>query len=366
MTTHETTELLIRLASTPSVSGSEKVIADFLQSWMEAREWQVERVGNSVVALNGPGPYLLLNSHLDTVPECDGWTRDPYQVEIEEDRLYGLGTNDAKGAGTCLLGAFDYHVKAGTDISLAIAIVEGEETTGIGMTTVLEHFRQTGRSLAAAIVGEPTSLEVAVAQKGLLILDIVSSGTPCHAARARENEAVNPIGLLARDIQIIESMTWDRVDPFLGPISMQPTMLQAGTAKNQIPGVARATFDVRTTNAYTHDEVVDRISQAITGDIDLHSDRLVPVGTDEGEPVVQAALKARPGARAFGSATMSDMVFLKGVPAVKVGPGKSPRSHTPDEFILLDEIEQGLEYYRRLVAAYGDELTTRDNLSKRA
>lgn len=366
MTGKQTIDLLIKLASTPSVSGNEKTIADFLESWMTEKKWNVERVGNSVIAIHGDGPYLLLNSHLDTVPECDGWTRDPYDVRVVDDRIYGLGTNDAKGSGSCLLSAFEHHVSAGTDISMIVAIVEGEETAGIGMTNILEHLRSTGRELAAAVVGEPTSLDVAVAQKGLLIFDIEAKGTACHAARARENQAVNPVSVLAKDIQTIESMTWDRVDPFLGPISIQPTMLQAGTAKNQIPGVARATYDVRTTNAYSHQEMIERISKEIESEVVLHSDRLVPVGCSEQEAIVQAALQARPGATAFGSATMSDMVFLGDIPAIKVGPGESPRSHTPDEFILVSEMEEGVTFYKNLISAYKNEVASRDILSEGA
>ncbi len=352
MTSAESIELLIDLASTPSVSGSEDAIAGKLEAWMGSRSWNVERVGNSVLAVHGPGPYLLLNSHLDTVPECDGWTRNPYDVCIVEDKIFGLGTNDAKGSVACLLSAFDFHVKQSSPVSLIVAIVEGEETSGVGMTNVLDHLASTGCELLAGVVGEPTSLDVAVAQKGLLIFELRASGTPCHAARAAENNAVNPIEVLARDVSRVSELSWETVDSFLGPISIQPTMVNAGTAKNQIPGVATVAYDVRTTNAYTHDEILERIAETVESDVVVHSSRLRPSGTAESERIVLAARSARPSSALFGSATMSDMVFLQNIPAIKVGPGVSTRSHTPDEYIRVSEVTAGAAFYRELITSF--------------
>ena len=349
MTNPEILELHGTLVRTPSVSGTELQIADLLESWMRSRQWDVRRVGNSVIALYGPGPYLMLNSHLDTVPECDGWTRDPYDVEQVGDTVYGLGSNDAKGAGAAMISAFDHFVSSGSVGSVAIAIVEGEETTGKGMAATLDYFKDNEIQVCAAVIGEPTELDIAVAQKGLLIFEVHATGTPCHAARARELGAINPIVTLAKDIQSIASIEWSSEDPFLGPMSIQTTMISGGTAKNQVPGIAKATFDVRTTNAYSHDEILKTVTHAITGEVELISKRLQPIETSESELIVTSAKQARPESRVLGSSTMSDMVFMRGVPAIKVGPGKSVRSHTADEFVHASEILDGALFYSRLL-----------------
>ncbi|NND70593.1 MAG: M20/M25/M40 family metallo-hydrolase [Rhodothermales bacterium] len=352
------------LVELPSVSGNEEGIADFVEGWLKDRCRRVHRIGNSVVALHGDGPYLLLNSHLDTVPVCEGWSREPYDARVENGVVFGLGSNDAKGAAAAMMTAFDFAINNGNAGAIALALVEGEETTGKGMTATLEFVRANSIQIAAAVIGEPTNLEIAVAQKGLLILELVAESTPCHAARATQLGVENPILALAEDIVAVGRLTWPDVDPFLGPLSLQPTIVQGGTARNQVPGIASAILDIRSTNAYSHDEIIQRIQKTIRGRLNTVSSRLEPVATPESANIVSAARTANPESEIFGSATMSDMVFVKGIPAVKVGPGVSERSHTPDEYISTNELVGGASFYVRLIQEF-HKLENAKNENKR-
>jgi acetylornithine deacetylase len=248
--------------------------------------------------------------------------------------------------------AFDAAVQGNHPGSVALALVEGEETTGKGTSATLDFLSANDIPVAAAVVGEPTCLEIAIAQKGLLILELFSEASPCHAARAAQLGVANPIISMARDLIAVDSLEWPEVDPFLGPISLQPTVVRGGSAKNQVPGRAGVVVDIRSTNSYSHSDIVARIQEVVEGHVHILSSRLEPVATSADAEVVVAARSARPGATIFGSATMSDMVFMKGIPAIKIGPGVSERSHTPDEFITVDELQEGAKFYRQLIEEF--------------
>jgi acetylornithine deacetylase len=235
-----------------------------------------------------------------------------------------------------------------------LALAEAEETRGTGTEAALAELARRGTPPVAAVVGEPTGLDIAVAQKGLMILELVARGDACHAAHASALGARNAARLLAHDLVALEGVDFGPAHPRLGPITLEPTQIQAGTARNVVPGEARAVLDVRITPALKRREVVERIERAVKGEIRVLSDRLVPRETDEAELLVEAARRARPEARLYGSATLSDMVFMEGIPAFKCGPGQTERSHTPDEFVLEEEILEGARFYTRLVRAYAE------------
>ena len=200
-----------------------------------------------------------------------------------------------------------------------------------------------------AIVGEPTGLDLAVAQKGLLVLELVARGEAAHAAHARALGAPNAIIALARDVAAIADLPPGPLDPYLGRATVEPTVVSGGSARNVVPAEARVVLDCRTVPAEPPAALLERLRAAVASELVVLSDRLVPVATDASSALVAAALRARPAARLYGSATLSDLTFFRGIPALKVGPGESERSHRPDEFVFEDEIVAGAEFYERLL-----------------
>ena len=337
-----------------SVSGEEAELADFLGDLLARNGVRVERLGNSLLATLGCGPVLLFDTHLDTVPPAPGWTRDPWRVEVADGRVYGLGSNDAKASVAAMTAAFLAFREAELPFTLALALVEGEETRGTGTEAVLAELARRGTPPTAAVVGEPTGLDLAVAQKGLLVLELVAHGDACHAAHAAALGAANAARRLAHDLVALEEVDLGPPHPRLGPVTLEPTQLRAGTARNVVPGEATAVLDVRTVPGLRERELVERIERAVAGEVRVLSDRLKPRETDDDCPLVEAARRARPEAQLFGSATLSDLVFLEGIPAVKCGPGRTERSHTPDEYVLESEVLAGARFYARLVRAYAE------------
>ena len=337
----------------PSVSGSEAALADFMEERLRQRGTAPIRIGNSVLALHGEGPLLLFDTHLDTVPPVPGWTRDPWDVQEVDGRIHGLGANDAKASVAAMTAAFLAFQEIELPFTLALALVEGEETRGIGTATVLEELAKRGLEIEAAVVGEPTGLDAAVAQKGLMVLELSAQGNACHAAHAATLGASNAARLLARDLVALEGIDFGPAHPHLGPITLEPTQVRAGTARNVVPGEASAILDVRSTPALPAGEIVRRIRERVQGEVKVLSDRLRPAETPAGAAIIEAARRSRQGIRLYGSSTMSDMAFLGDI-AIKCGPGQSERSHTPDEFVLEEEVLEGARFYTRLIGAYAE------------
>jgi acetylornithine deacetylase len=342
------------ITGTPSVSGDEGRLAGLLGERLARHGVAPARLGSSLLATLGSGPLLLLDTHLDTVPPGPGWTRDPWEVRREGERIHGLGANDAKASVAAMVAAFLAFREADLPFTLALALVEAEETRGTGTEAVLAELARRGLKAAAAVVGEPTDLDVAVAQKGLMVLELVARGDACHAAHARALGAANAARRLARDLVALEAVDLGPEHPWLGPVTLEPTALRAGTARNVVPAEASAVLDVRTTPAVAPGVVVERVARAVESEVRVLSDRLLPRETEEGSALVAAALAARPAARLYGSSTLSDLVFMDGIPAIKCGPGSSARSHTADEFVLASEILDGARFYARLVGAWAE------------
>jgi acetylornithine deacetylase len=342
-----------------SVSGEERELADFLDAWWRRRGLVPQRLGNSLLLVAGQaqpagGPLLLLDTHLDTVPPAPGWTRDPWDARPVDGRVHGLGANDAKAAVAGMTAAFAAFAALDLPFTLALALVEGEETRGTGTEVVLAELARQGRRPAAAVIGEPTGLDLAVAQKGLLVLELVASGVACHAAHAQALGAANAVRRLAHDLVALEKVDFGAPHAHLGAVTVEPTQLRGGAARNVVPAEAAAVLDVRTTPALAAAEVVARIRRAVGGEVRVLSDRLVPRETAATAAVVEAARRVRPEARLYGSATLSDMVFMAGIPAVKCGPGSSERSHTADEFVWESEVLEGARFYTRLIGTYAE------------
>ncbi len=337
-----------------SVSGEEAELAGFLGDLLRRNGVAVDRIGNSILATWGRGPVLLFDTHLDTVPPAPGWTRDPWDVQSIDGRVYGLGANDAKASVAAMTAAFLAFREADLPFTFALALVEREETRGTGTEAVLAELIRRGTPPVASVVGEPTGLDLALAQKGLMVLELVARGDACHAANASALGAKNAARGLAHDLVALERVDFGAPHPRLGPITVEPTQLRAGTARNVVPSEAVAVLDVRTTPALSRREIVERIAGLVAGEVRVLSDRLVPRETADTAPLVEASRLARPEARLCGSATLSDMVFMEGISAVKCGPGRSERSHTPDEYVLESEILEGARFYTRLVRAYAE------------
>ena len=223
-----------------------------------------------------------------------------------------------------------------------------EEISGVGLGTVVERLAP----LDAAIVGEPTGLVPMVAQRGLLILRGVARGRGGHPANTPQESAENAIFTAARDLTRLADFDWGPPDPLLGRCHAHVTMISGGVARNVIPDACEFYLDVRTTPAESPAELCERLRGYLKSELHIHSARLMPVRTDVGEPIAQAVLRAVPGAAPAGSPAMSDMVFLAGIPSVKIGPGESCRSHTPDEYIRLEELQAGAAAYERIIQEY--------------
>jgi len=343
------------IVAIPSVSGNEAEVQARIESRLADRGVEIERVGDSLLAIAGEGPVVLLDTHYDTVPASSEWTRDPYDVEVAQGRVYGLGSNDAKASVAAMCAAFVRLSSESLPITLALGLAAGEERDSHGTADLLAELERRGQKPVAAVVGEPTGLDIAVAQKGLLVAQIVADGKAVHAAHGEKLGARNAIRRLARDLVSIERVDLGPDHDLLGPTTLEPTMIEGGTARNVIPSEARVTLDLRTVPSLTHDELVERLEKAVRGKVEVVSKRLEPCATDPEDPIVVAARAARPDARLYGSPTMSDMALLSGIPAIKCGPGETERSHTPDEYVLETEILEGFRFYTALLRAYAEK-----------
>jgi acetylornithine deacetylase len=341
--------LLHELVATPSVSGDEAAAAAFVVDLLQSRGVDVKRIGDSVLARcsRGSGPSLLLTSHLDTVPVGEGWTRDPAGV-WEGEKLYGRGANDAKASVAAMIAAF-LGDKSEWRGEVWLALNACEETSNAGMADVLEH----AHPIDGAVVGEPTGLEVARAQSGLAIVRAEWSGRSCHAAHVARVEHDNALTKAAAELaRAAPFLTLDGEHPLLGKSTVAPTVLRAGERHNVVPDHAEALFDARLAPPHTAADVVAALARALpAAELHVKSDRLVAVETADEHPLVRAAVECAGRSAAVGSATLSDMALLAGIPAVKCGPGETARSHTPDEYVLASEVEAGAAFYAALVPA---------------
>lgn len=342
---YDAIDILKGMISRPSFSRDEGLVADFLQQTWEKAGYKVNRSGNNLWLI-APGfdiekPTLLLNSHVDTVKPASGWTRDPFAPEeTDEERLYGLGSNDAGASVVSLYECFRVLSEKGQPYNLIFLASCEEEVSGKnGLESVLPKLPP----IAFAVVGEPTGMQPAVAEKGLMVLDCVSIGKSGHAAR---NEGINAIYLAMKDMEWFRTYQFPKKSDFLGPVKMSVTMIHAGTQHNVVPDRCEFTVDIRTNEFYSNERLFELIRQQVGCEVKARSFRLNSTRTDMNHPFVQRALLL--GKTPFGSPTLSDQALMP-FPSVKMGPGDSARSHAADEYIELMEIREAIDTYVRLL-----------------
>jgi acetylornithine deacetylase len=347
-------DLLRELVAIPSISGEELDLAIFVEE--TARRWglDVVRDANGVrIEVQGwsVGPTLAFVSHLDVVPPGAGWSRDPFVPLIEGSKLYGRGSSDAKASVAAMLcAAKDVVDRGGMDSGrLLVLFGYNEETKNTTMAALADLVGD----IDAAVIGEPTNLDFAIAQRGLLMLDLVAHGDQRHAAYASsDGEFTNAVVVLARDLLKLDDLFTSRCHPVLGGARASATMLEAGVGRNVTPPVARAVLDVRSTPDWTHEELADEMRSTLTSDVIVTSRRLVPCETPAGSRLLATASSLRPDATHFGSPTCSDWVFFRQYDAIKCGPGTSRRSHTADEYVDVPEVMAARGFYAELARAY--------------
>lgn len=343
---NEMIELLKRLISSPSVTREEAAASAVVRADMEAHGYLPEQVGLNLLcyghAYTPDRPTLLLNAHIDTVKPVAGWTKEPFTPTIEQGRLYGLGSNDDGAGLVSLLYAFyELDSKPQSYNLLFLATVE-EEVNGInGMKLALGRLPH----IDVAIIGEPTGMQPAIAEKGLMVLDFTVHGKAGHAAR---NEGVNALYHATDIINMLREYSFERVSELLGPVKFTITMINAGTQHNVIPDVCTFTADVRTNELYSNREVYDMIKAMLPEwcEVKARSFNLNSSSIDTEHPLIQKAVGL--GLVPYGSPTLSDQALLD-CPSFKMGPGDSARSHSANEYVLLSELEQAVPLYMELL-----------------
>lgn len=336
--------LLQQLISIPSFSRDETAAADFLEHYIESKGYVVSRKDNNVwlmsPAFDVSRPTILLNSHIDTVKPVGGWVRDPFSPVIENGKLFGLGSNDAGASVVSLLSAFFHLSQHPQAYNLIFAATAEEEVSGKnGIESLIKELPQ----IDFAVVGEPTGMQPAVAEKGLMVVDCTAHGQAGHAAR---NEGENAIYKALNDVEWFRTFQFTELSKLLGPVKMTVTQINAGTQHNVIPDKCSFVVDIRSNEKYSNQEILAEIRKHVNCEVQARSTRLSSSFTPADHPFVNRAkeLNLIP----FGSPTLSDQALLN-CPSVKIGPGLSERSHTADEFIMLSEIEDAIEMYVRLL-----------------
>ena len=338
-------ELLQKLIAISSFSKEEEKAAELIRKFLKGKKIPFEtKLNNTWIKnkhYNFLKPSILLNSHIDTVKPVDGWIKNPFGATIEDDKIIGLGSNDAGAALVSLLGTF-LHFYERDDLKYNLIFVASAEEEISGKNGI-DQLTELTTACEFAIVGEPTEMKMAIAEKGLMVLDGEVKGKAGHSAR---NEGVNAIYLAMVDVQWFQNYQFKKINPVLGPVKLTVSLIQAGTQHNIIPDSCKYTVDVRTIPEYSTDQLLEIIRDNVKAEIKPRSTRLMPSAIDKEHAIVRAAEKI--GIELFGSSTLSDQALLK-IPSVKIGPGKSERSHTADEFVYLQEIEDGLKIYKKLL-----------------
>lgn len=337
----ESLTLLKSLIQISSFSREEGETADLITQFFDQKGIKSYRNGNNIWVYNKNydplKPTILLNSHHDTVKPNTGYTRNPFSPDIVDGKLFGLGSNDAGGCLVSLIATFLYfYDRADLQYNFCLAATAEEEVSGKGG---IESIISDLGTLDFAIVGEPTLMDLAIAEKGLMVLDCIAHGKAGHAAR---DEGENALYKAIQDIEWFKSYRFERESQKLGPIKMSVTMIQCGEQHNVVPATCNFVVDVRTTDAYSNEETLAIIKQHVLSDVTARSTRLSSSSIPEDHPFVLSGISL--GKKTYGSPTMSDQALLR-IPSVKLGPGFSGRSHMADEFVFIDEIRNGIDDY---------------------
>ncbi len=337
-------QLLKKLIATPSVSRNEKDAADIMEQTIRSYGFEPQREANNLWIIDPhydeSRPTLLLNAHIDTVKPVASWSRDPFSPDVEDGVLYGLGSNDCGGGLCSLLQIFRMLTEKPQSYNLIYLASAEEEVSGKdGITRALPLLPH----IDLAIVGEPTGMNPAVAEKGLMVLDVIAHGKSGHAAR---NEGVNAIYEALDDMRWIRDYKFEKVSEFLGPTKMTLTVVNAGTQHNVIPDKCTMLVDIRTNEFYDNEEVYEFIRQHLKSEVKAHSFRLKSSRIDPEHPLIRKCVAM--GMKPFGSPTLSDQALMH-FPSFKLGPGESSRSHSANEFIRISEIRDAIAKYEPLL-----------------
>jgi acetylornithine deacetylase len=343
-TTNKAIDLLKILIQTSSFSGEEDKTANLIQDWMESLFISTERSMNNIWAVNKyfdeKKPTILLNSHHDTVKPNSGYTLNPFEANIIDGKLYGLGSNDAGGSLVSLMALFvHYYFEEDLNYNLILAATAEEENSG---ANGIKHLLPFLPNINFAVVGEPTEMQLAVAEKGLLVIDGQAKGIAGHAAH---DNTENAIYNAMEDIQWIKDFEFSKVSQVLGKVKMSVTQFKAGKQHNLVPSDCHFVIDVRTNEEYSNQEVFSTINEHTKSELTPRSLNLNSSSIPIEHPIVQAGINL--GRKTYGSPTLSDQANLN-CPSLKIGPGDSKRSHSSDEYIYLSEIEEGIEMYKQL------------------
>ncbi|NMH27192.1 M20 family metallo-hydrolase [Flavobacterium silvaticum] len=347
-------DLLKKLIETESFSSEEDGTAALISDWFSRHDIPIHRENHNIWAFNKnfdkSKPNILLNSHHDTVRPNKGYTLDPFKA-IEKDRkLYGLGSNDAGGCLVSLLATFVYFYEAeNLPYNIIMVASAEEESSGPnGLNSVLKNLPE----IELAIVGEPTEMQLAIAEKGLLVLDVDVKGTPGHAAHPNDD---NSIYNTMEVIDWFKNYKFDKVSDLLGPVKMTVTQINAGQQHNVVPAVCSLVVDIRVTEKYTNQEILDTVQKHVKADVRPRSMHLNPSGIDKNHLLVKAGIEI--GRSTYGSPTLSDQSVLS-CQSIKLGPGNSLRSHSADEFIFISEIYEGVELYIKILNGFFNKVTS--------
>jgi len=349
-------DLLMRLIAAPSISRQEAATADILFHYLTESGLSPRRIGNNIAVLSREHnqddtvlsaagaqkekPSLLLCSHHDTVRPVPGYRRNPYTPVVEEGRLYGLGSNDAGGALVCLIEVFKMLYHTDLPYNLILVLCAEEEVSGSGgLPLALSQLPP----IDCAIVGEPTGMRAAIGERGLMVLDGEATGVSGHAAR---QDGVNAIYRAIEDIHTLCNFPFEKESPLMGKVHLQVTQIEAGTQHNVVPDRCRFTVDVRNTDAYTNQELLELLQSNVQSTLTPRSIRHAASATPADSSLMDAIQSS--GIEMYVSPTTSDWIHLR-CPAVKIGPGDSLRSHTADEYLLLSELDEGVTGYLKLL-----------------
>ncbi|WP_425234650.1 M20 family metallo-hydrolase [Ulvibacterium sp.] len=346
--TEKAIALLMKLISIPSFSGEEEGTASALEAWFTSFTIPFERDNNNVYAKNkhwdNSKPTLLLNSHHDTVKPNSAYTKDPFHAHIENGKLYGLGSNDAGGALVSLLATFAYFYSM-EGLSHNLLMVASAEEENAGQNS-LRGLLPNLPKIDVAIVGEPTLMDLAIAEKGLVVFDASIQGTPSHAAHPNDNNSIyNTIPVL----EWFKNYRFKKVSDALGETKMTVTQINAGNQHNVVPGHVDLVIDVRVNDAYSNQEIADILIKEAPCELKPRSLRLNSSAIDKNHPLVQSGVAL--GRKTYGSPTLSDQAALS-CQSMKLGPGDSTRSHSADEFIYVQEIEEGIDLYIQILEGF--------------
>lgn len=344
--------LLRHLVRVPSVSGDEAAVRDSVLAWLSSAGVPASAHGRNVVAVVEGAPAgdarrgLLFCTHYDTVPAGPGWTREPFDGALEGGRVFGRGASDAKASVAAMMVALAGVSKARLTGRLVVALVCDEETGGQG----LEAIRASLPPFTAAVVGEPTGLDVCPGQRGLLRAFVHETGRSSHASRP--SEGVNAVEAAARDVLAVHGIGMPEEHPLLGRATLVATMIQGGTKPNMVPGACTITLDGRSTPAWDNERMAKALAAAVSGRVEVKSARFRPVVTDAGEEIVRVAKASSPTGAVRGFAGVSDLFHVRDVPGVVMGPGTSEQSHAPDESVAAEQVTAAAQAYRSVIRGY--------------